>query len=349
MKKLVAFIGILCLLVTALPLLPLSHWSVRIFDFPHAQVCLLTLLSLIGALYYYRSTQLRGAIFISLLAIAFLYQITLIVPYTPLAKPQVLQTGGRAVDESLAIFSANIYMENHEAKALLETVKTYDPDVLLLLETDDWWARAVEELQNDYPYFVEVPLDNTYGMLLYSRYELIQPEVMYLIQDDIPSIQTRIALPSGSQVKFYALHPEPPTPMESESSIPRDGELMLCGKMAERDSLPVIVAGDLNDVAWSATTRLFQDVSGLLDPRIGRGFFNTFNAKYPFLRWPLDHIFHSEHFKLVRLDRLPDIGSDHFPIYIHLSLEPEAKIQQEAPEATPEEQQTADKKIREAQ
>ena len=78
--------------------------------------------------------------------------------------------------------------------------------------------------------------------------------------------------------------------------------------------------GDLNDVAWSRTSRLFQKVAGMGDPRVGRGFYPTFNANYPLLRWPLDHLFVSPHFELMQIDLLPDIGSDHLPIFFRLCL-----------------------------
>ena len=97
--------------------------------------------------------------------------------------------------------------------------------------------------------------------------------------------------------------------------------VMVARSVAETDQ-PVIVTGDLNDVAWSETTRLFRKISGLLDPRVGRGMFNTFHADYWCVRWPLDHLFHSGHFTLRRMRRLTSIGSDHFPILAELVYEP---------------------------
>jgi endonuclease/exonuclease/phosphatase (EEP) superfamily protein YafD len=100
--------------------------------------------------------------------------------------------------------------------------------------------------------------------------------------------------------------------------------VILVARDVEADSLPAVVAGDLNDVAWSRTTRRFQRLSGLLDPRVGRGLYNTFDARYVFLRWPLDHLFHDKRFRLVAMRRLPDIGSDHFPMLFEIALTPRA-------------------------
>ena len=110
----------------------------------------------------------------------------------------------------------------------------------------------------------------------------------------------------------------------------------------------MIVYGDLNDVAWSRTTRLFQKVSRLVDPRKGRGLYSTFHARWPLFRWPLDHVFFSDCFRLVALRRLPYSGSDHFPVYVCLHLEPDAAAEQEAPEKDAADEQEAAETIAEA-
>lgn len=93
---------------------------------------------------------------------------------------------------------------------------------------------------------------------------------------------------------------------------------------------------------------LFQKISNLLDPRIGRGLYSSFHAHHWFIRFPLDHVFHSNHFRLVELKRLPNTGSDHFPIFIALSYEQTAELTQEEPEATVEEEQEGDEMLEEA-
>ena len=200
-------------------------------------------------------------------------------------------------------------------------------------------------IEDNYEYCVKVPLENLYGMHLYSKLPLKNIEVKYLIQDKIPSIHGHLELANGKIVSIHCLHPKPPSPSESKTSTNRDAELLLAGREIDKDSDLVLVFGDLNDVAWSRTTKLFQKMSGLMDPRRGRGFFNTYNANYRLLRWPLDHVFHSNDFTLIDVSREENIGSDHFPMYIKLNYSPEAKKEQDDLDLNDEEEQWAEEKI----
>ena len=149
----------------------------------------------------------------------------------------------------------------------------------------------------------------------------------------MPSIEAIVILLSGAKVKIWGLHPEPPVPGESLYSTAKDKELMKVALKAKESSMPHIVFGDLNDVAWSHTTELFRKTSELLDPRRGRGFYSTFSAHSWFVRYPLDYIFCSKEFSLISMQRMPKNGSDHFATLTHLALRIDLEDEQDAPKA----------------
>jgi len=243
-----------------------------------------------------------------------------IIPYTPLGQVEVKSPTSDQLS-SISILTANVLMTNRKTSSFFKQINDYQPDLVVRLESDQWWQDQLDCALSDYPYTIKCPLDNLYGIHVYSRLELKDSQITYLVERDILSIHTLVMLAAGVSVRIHCLHPAPPSVLENETSIERDVELVVVARSVEESDAPVIVTGDLNDVAWSRTTRLFRKISGLLDPRMGRGFFNTFHADYPFFRWPLDHVFHSSHFSLQSLERLDPIGSDHFPLFVRLHFD----------------------------
>lgn len=330
----------------------LDYWWIRVWDFPHLQLTVLAAIGLVGWFVVNHSlTGYYSIVPIGLLA-TLCYQGWLIYPFTPLHRKQVVRvTSGsdEAAERTIRLLVANVLMDNSRMDHIRILIDKHKPDVVLLLETNQKWQDALTPIADSYPHQVLHPLENTYGMLLYSRLPIRHHELRFLIQDDIPSIYAQLELPSAQIINFYGVHPMPPSPTEHYRSTERDAELLLVGKEARKRGGATIVAGDLNDVAWSHTTRLFQRVSGLLDPRVGRGLYNTFHAWYFFLRWPLDHVFVSAHFRLQKILRLPNGGSDHFPMFIALTYASESdQVAEEVPQPEKDDLEEAHEKIAEA-
>ncbi|WP_151089140.1 endonuclease/exonuclease/phosphatase family protein [Hymenobacter baengnokdamensis] len=321
------------LLATLLPLLRQTAWWIRVCDFPRLQILAGLLLGLL--LLVLTDSGPRPAYTAAVLAAigaAVLYQLTRVWPYTPWHRKQVKDSQRPATDKAnhLSLLVTNVLMYNRDASRCLGVIREYQPDVVLAVETDAWWLSQLEGITSEYPHTCHAPLANTYGMLVFSRLPLVHKEIQFILDPGIPSFHGRVQLPSGIEANLHFVHPKPPAPQESKTSTRRDAELLLVGRAIQAHDGPTIVAGDLNDVAWSHTSELFRRLARLLDPRVGRGLLPTFHADYKLLRWPLDHVFHSAHFRLQRIQRLPHIGSDHFPIFIRLSYEPRGWQEQEA-------------------
>ncbi len=345
MADVLFYVSIFLILATLIPLIRHDFWLFRVFEYPRLQKLSLNAVTIIIILLFYFPDNVKTKLVVVLLFMNLLYLIYLVLPFTIFGKKQIIKSRHPAGVNNITLLIANVYQENRRSADYHALIKKCNPDIILMVETNDWWQQEMDTIRSEYQYEVKVPLENTYGMLFYSRLRVHNGTIRYLVEHDIPSIETDVELRSGQYVKVYCLHPKPPVPQENPRSTERDKEILLVADKAKSCEYPVIVMGDLNDVAWSYTTELFGKVSGLLDPRRGRGFFNSFNAKYFFLRFPLDHIFCSTDFSLTSIKRMESCGSDHFPMCVNLQYDPESKNKNEEPVADAEDKEKASEKI----
>lgn len=323
---LVIVVSVLLILGTLLSLLyGMEIWYLKVLDFPRLQFLILAIICLIVFAALKRDWGFPAIALAVGLVSAIVIQSIYIVPYTFLGEKTVppAEPAETTDANSIGILVANVLMTNRKAEVFLEIVREADPEMVLAVETNQWWVDHLEPLKRDYPYTMLYPLNNTYGMALYSKYPLKESEIMFLHYPDVPSFHTQVQLPSGEIFMFHGVHPVPPVPSPKYPDNMGEEEFALVkvGEMVAANTLPDIVAGDYNDVSWSHTTRLFQSEANLNNVRLGRGLYNSFNAKSPIRRWPLDHYFVTGEFALLELERLPDFNSDHFPMFAELVLE----------------------------
>ena len=344
MQQVLFYVSIVLILFTLVPLVRHDFWIFRVFEYPRLQKLVLNLV-LVGLNLWFWPVLLFEQVIFALLVLNLGYLFYQVLPFTVLGKKQIISVKQPNPDRQISLLIANVFQYNKQSKSYLKLIKQCNADVVLMVETNTWWQEQIDVIGDAYPHQLKMPLENTYGMIFYSRLSLRNGSINFLVEDDIPSIQVEVELKSGEWVRLYCLHPQPPVPQENPRSTERDKEILMVAEMAKECELPVIVMGDLNDVAWSYTTELFGKVSGLLDPRRGRGFFNSFNAKYFFLRFPLDHIFCSADFSLSGIKRMDSCGSDHFPMCVNLQYDPPAEEKNNAPIADHDDLALAAEKI----
>lgn len=322
-RALIVGIGILMIIISLLSLIgEITFWLAKSLDFPRLQYLIISVICLLSFILILKKWNLGSLLLVLGLVISIFIHARKIAPYY--LGPKVVDDAEHVQEResSVKIIIANVLMTNRNSKGLIKIIKDQKPDMVLVMEVDEWWINELQSLTDVLSNSIKYPLDNAYGMALYSRYELKDFEIKFLKHADVPSFHGNIILPSGKEFSFHGVHPVAPFPSSIYPDNIGEEEVALAevGRIVAQTQLPAIVAGDFNDVSWSSTTQFFEDRGDLKNLRLGRGLFNTFNAQSWFMRWPLDHFFVTEHFQSISLERLEPFGSDHFPLMAEFVL-----------------------------
>jgi len=316
-----AVISTIFILLSVLPFIQHQHWLFRVAEFIKIQLVILQIIAF-GITMIYVEDSIWLWIVQTVQFILIVYHIYILMRYTKFWKKQKPSKTSSSSDK-INIISCNIYQFNSEYHRFIELIEQEQPDIFVTMESNADWEKALHPLEKDYPYQKKVPLENTYGMHLYTKLKVHNIQTHYFVADDVPSIEAELETNDGHRFIFFAVHPPPPSPTEEDNSKERDGDLLAVAKKVRDYALPVVVTGDFNNVAWARSSILFKKTSELIDARIGRGILSTFHAKYWFFRVPLDLLFHSTTIIIDKLFIYPSVGSDHFPIgcTFHIDLE----------------------------
>ncbi|MCQ0987366.1 endonuclease/exonuclease/phosphatase family protein [Jiella marina] len=320
--------------ISLLPLIETNIWWIRYLDFVRLQaaIALLIILAAAGLLQAWHSRW--GALAMALCAIALGFQLYKLYPYAPVVTPMAVKAETCPEGRSFSVMVSNVQKGNRNFEAFADVVRNADPDILLALETDEWWDDKLKVFADRFPETIQsIPQEAEYfGLHLMSKYPLSDPEIEFFFAERTPSVRAEVQLPDGT-FTLFGIHPRPPLYFDQPSAL-RDGTMAKMALAAAEADRPMVVAGDFNAVSWERIFRRAMRVGGLLDPRVGRGLFPTYDATNPAMAWPLDHILFQDAIGLQTFRKLPAVGSDHYPVMAELCLSSGLADRQHAPSPT---------------
>jgi endonuclease/exonuclease/phosphatase (EEP) superfamily protein YafD len=228
-----------------------------------------------------------------------------------------------AGQERLRILTANVLLTNSELEPFLQLVQRVNPDVLVIVEYTPAWDQQRERWSAEFPHSERHPRKHGFGIAVFSKKPLLNVWADSLLGNvDAPQISFDVVLDRQS-VSITAVHAV--SPLSQFRFFARNEQLAAWAMKLKDGPRYQVVVGDFNSTTWSPYLRQFLRETGLRDSRQGSGLWPT----WPQFCWPMmipiDHAFVSDNVHVHRRWVESDIGSDHFPIVLDISLTPTAK------------------------
>lgn len=242
----------------------------------------------------------------------------LVVPWFVGSRPESPEDAGR----DLRLMVLNVRESNEGFEPVLDLLRRDEPDVVALNEVDPEWLSEIRGLDAGYEIY-DTPTQGKFGVLLLSRLPVESTEIETFTGRWSPSIVARLEV-DGRPVTLIVTHP--PAPLGPKTWENRNEHLRDLDQYVSELDGPVLVAGDLNTTMWPPHMHNLLDGIRLNNTRDGYGVLPTYPASrwgldFPWaLRVPLDHVLATEEWAVLGCKTGPNVGSDHLPLIVDLSL-----------------------------
>lgn len=216
----------------------------------------------------------------------------------------------------LKIYSWNTWYLNRNTDEIIEQVKANDADVIVLVELSRTQADALQALNTDYPYHLELAEDSARGIGVWSRVPDTKLTSFDLADQGMMTIEARVpASTVHGAYRVLAVHTR--SPDLHQRTLDRNKQLAALGEWSKRSEVPCIIVGDLNITPWSTSFTRLLHLGRLDDSRHYRGHFASWPSPLGTLGIPIDHALVSHGTEVVYRSSGDHTGnSDHRPISI---------------------------------
>ncbi len=219
---------------------------------------------------------------------------------------------------SIRVQMINVLRDNTRKSAVIDAIRTADPDLFVAVELDDEWLMALKQaLADRWPHSIGEARGDAFGIALFSKRPLENATIFESPGSYAPSIRAEVDN-NGRKVTIYGTHPFPPiSPFNQKNWIAHMDDL---ARRIPEESGPVVVIGDFNTTPWSENYRRFRSISGLADSMQGFGPQASWPSFVPYAGLPIDHVMVSPGIRTIARKVGPFVGSDHYPITVDLEI-----------------------------
>jgi len=262
----------------------------------------------------YNSAINKKSLFL-LAILSFLIGIINIAQITPL---YFLDNANSEHAKNLRLMHINVFTANSRYQDVQKYILQEDPDILLLEEVNEIWIKNLPTIFKKYPYKTLCPQSDNFGIAMFSKFKPIKSTTFFYGQFDLPYIKSEFQI-NAKKITVFGIHTIPP--IGKNRWLERNKMLADIAKWSRNsNNSSTIILGDLNITPWSYFFKQMLKDGNLRNSQQGFGVQASWPTSPFLLRIPLDHCLVSKDIKVINRSIGPNVGSDHFPIKIDITM-----------------------------